>query len=117
MLADCNGVDIALDPFPHSGGITTCEALWMGVPVISLPGKTFAGRHSLSHLSNVGFTETVAGDVQEYVELAVQLAADIPKLAKWRGELRHRMTHSPLCDGQRFAESLMQALSYLCPGA
>ena len=53
----------------------------MGVPVITLPGKTFAGRHSLSHLSNAGFTETIAGDLPEYVAMAVQLAGDLPRLA------------------------------------
>ena len=67
MLADYNRLDLVLDPFPYSGGITTCEALWMGVPVITLPGKTFAGWHSLSHLSNVGFTDTLARDVADYV--------------------------------------------------
>ena len=110
MLADYNRLDLVLDPFPYSGGITTCEALWMGVPVITLPGKTFAGRHSLSHLSNVGFTDTLARDVADYVELAVQLAHDLPRLAKWRVELRGQVARSPLCDGPRFAANLMKAL-------
>ena len=110
MLAEYNRLDLVLDPFPYSGGITTCEALWMGVPVITLPGKTFAGRHSLSHLSNVGLTETVARDVAEYVELAVRLAHDLPRLAKWRAELRGQVASSPLCDGPRFAANLMKAL-------
>ncbi len=81
MLAEYNRLDLVLDPFPYSGGITTCEALWMGMPVITLPGKTFAGRHSLSHLSNVGLTETVARDVADYVELAVRIA---PTCRGWR---------------------------------
>ena len=78
-------VDLALDPFPFSGSATTCEALWMGVPVITCPGETFASRHSLSHLSNVGLTETIARDLDEYVELAVSLAGDLPRLAACAG--------------------------------
>ena len=109
-LAAYSQVDVALDPFPFSGSATTCEALWMGVPVITCPGETFASRHSLSHLSNVGLTETIARDLDEYVELAVSLAGDLPRLAGHAGGLRQRMAASPLCDGQRFAANLMRAL-------
>ena len=102
-LATYQQVDVALDPFPFSGSATTCEALWMGVPVVTCPGETFASRHSLSHLSNVGLTETIARDLDEYVELAVSLAGDLPRLAALRAGLRERMAASPLCDGKRFA--------------
>ena len=109
ILAEYNRLDLVLDPFPYSGGITTCEALWMGVPVITLPGKTFAGRHSLSHLSNVGMTETVAHDVADYVELAVHLAR--PAAAgEMAGGVAGQVAKSPLCDGPRFAANLMTAL-------
>ena len=110
LLGEYQKIDIALDPFPYSGGLTTCEALWMGVPVITCPGETFASRHSLSHLSNVGLTETVARDLADYVELASGLANDLPRLAKWRAELRERMAASPLCDGPGFAGNLMNQL-------
>lgn len=109
-LKEYHLIDLALDPFPFSGGATTCEALWMGVPVITCPGETFASRHSLSYLSNVGLTETVARDLSDYVELAVGLANDLPRLAKWRAELRERMARSPLCDGARFADNLLKIL-------
>lgn len=105
-----NCVDLALDPFPYSGGLTTCEALWMGVPVITCPGETFAARHSLSHLSNVGLQETVTGSLAEYVERAVTLAIDTRRLAELRAGLRDRMTQSPLCDAQRFTRNLVDAL-------
>jgi predicted O-linked N-acetylglucosamine transferase (SPINDLY family) len=106
LLAAYHHIDVALDPFPYSGGLTTCEALWMGVPVVTCPGPTFASRHSLSHLSNVGLTETIATDLDEYVELAVALAGDLPRLAALRSGLRDRMAASPLCDGPRFAANL-----------
>jgi predicted O-linked N-acetylglucosamine transferase (SPINDLY family) len=109
-LAEYSRIDIALDTFPYSGGLTTCEALWMGVPVITCPGETFASRHSFSHLSNIGLTETIARNRDEYIELAVTLAGDLPRLANLRGSLRDRMAASPLCDWQRFANNLMQLL-------
>jgi predicted O-linked N-acetylglucosamine transferase (SPINDLY family) len=109
-LAAYREVDIALDPFPFGGGITTCDALWMGVPVITYPGETFAGRHSLSHLANVGLTETIATTMEEYVELTVSLASDLARLSSLRAGLRERMAASPLCDGKRFAANLMRVV-------
>jgi len=110
LLRQYADVDIALDPLPCTGGLTTCEALWMGVPVVTCPGATFAGRHSLSHLSSVGLTETVARDLDEYVELAVSLAGDVQRLASIRARLRPQMAASALCDGPRFAKNLMTVL-------
>jgi predicted O-linked N-acetylglucosamine transferase (SPINDLY family) len=110
LLDTYNTIDLALDPFPYSGGLTTCEALWMGVPVVTWPGETFAGRHSLSHLSNVGLAETIAANEHEYIEVASRLAGDLPHLAALRAGLRDRMAHSPLCDGERFGRHLMALL-------
>ena len=109
-LAQYQRIDVALDAFPYNGGLTTCEALWMGVPVVTCPGETFASRHSLSHLSNVGLTDTIAGDLHQYVETAVALAGDLPRLAALRAGLRDRMAASPLCDGKRFAENFAEIL-------
>jgi predicted O-linked N-acetylglucosamine transferase (SPINDLY family) len=116
FLAAYSRIDLALDPFPYSGGLTTCEALRMGVPVLTFPGDTFAGRHSLSHLSNVGLTETIARDLDDYVELAVSLAGDLPRLAALRAGLRERMAASPLCDGKRFAADLAAILREIWGG-
>jgi len=109
-LAAYQQIDVALDPFPFNGGATTCEALWMGVPVITCPGETFASRHSLSHLSNIGLTETIACDVDDYVEIAVALANNPHRLAEIRSALRDQMAISPLCDGPRFAQKLTALL-------
>jgi protein O-GlcNAc transferase len=109
-LAQHGEVDIVLDPFPYAGGLTTCEALWMGVPVVTLAGETFAGRHSASHLHNCGLRQFVAGDSREYEEIAVAQAADVAALARLRAELRERVAASPLCDAPRFARNLAAAL-------
>jgi predicted O-linked N-acetylglucosamine transferase (SPINDLY family) len=105
-LAAYRAIDIALDPFPFGGGITTCDALWMGVPVVTCPGETFASRHGLTYLSTIGLTETIARDLDEYVEIAVTLANDLPRLASLRAGLRERVASSPLCDGKQFARDL-----------
>ena len=110
QLEEYNAVDLALDSFPYSGGLTTCEACWMGVPAITCPGETFASRHSPSHLSNVGLTDTITSDVGEYVLTAIQLASDLPRLAALRAGLRHRVAQSPLCDVGRFTGQLATAL-------
>ena len=109
LLAEYQRVDLALDPLPYNGGLTTCEALWMGVPVVTCPGQTFASRHSLSHLANIGLHETIAVDHEEYIDLAVALATDLPRLAGLRAGLARRMSASPLCDG-RFAADLTRVL-------
>lgn len=109
-LAEYGRIDVALDTFPYSGGLTTCEALWMGVPVITWPGQTFASRHSLSHLTNAGFTETIGRSLEEYVELAVAWAEDLPRLAEVRGKLRQQVAASRLCDAGRFAANFSSIL-------
>jgi protein O-GlcNAc transferase len=105
-------VDIVLDPFPYTGGLTTCEALWMGVPTITLPGEIFASRHSASHLSNVGLADWVTKSVDDYIGIAVARAGDLPALAELRGRLRSQVRQSPLCDAPRFARGLSAALRH-----
>jgi protein O-GlcNAc transferase len=112
FLGECNQVDIVLDPFPYSGGLTTCEALWMGVPTVTLPGEIFALRHSASHLSNVGLADWVAADLDLYIDLALARAADPDALATLRAGLRSRVKASPLCDAPRFGRHLGAALRH-----
>lgn len=112
LLAQYNDIDIVLDPFPYSGGLTTCEALWMGVPTITTPGETFSARHSMSHLNNVGLPDWIAPSVDAYIDQATHRAADIPALAALRASLRSRMKASPLCDAPRFGRHLGEALRY-----
>jgi protein O-GlcNAc transferase len=112
FLQEYNDIDMVLDPFPYSGGLTTCEALWMGVPTITLPGETFASRHSLSHLSNAGLADWVAGDVAAYIDMAVARARDVPALARLRAGLRARVKASPLCDARRFGGHLGDAMRF-----
>jgi predicted O-linked N-acetylglucosamine transferase (SPINDLY family) len=102
-------IDIALDPFPCGGGITTCDALWMGVPVVSLVGNTAVGRAGFSILSNVGLPELAARDTEQYVDIAVAMAQDLPRLADLRTTLRDRMRNSPLMDASRFARNVEAA--------
>ena len=112
FIREYNDIDIVLDPFPYTGGLTTCEALWMGVPTVTVPGEIFASRHSMSHLSNAGLADWVAPDVAAYVELAVAKASDLPALAALRSGLRARVKASPLCDAPRFGRSLGAALRF-----
>ena len=77
MLAAYGEVDVALDPMPYSGGLTTLESLWMGVPVVTLPGRRFCARHSLSHVTVLGHPEWAAEDAGGYIRIAAGFAADI----------------------------------------
>jgi protein O-GlcNAc transferase len=108
-LALYHGVDVALDPFPYNGTTTTCEALWMGVPVISLAGRVHAGRVGLSLLTHTGLADWTAATPDDYVRLAVNAAHDLPRLADLRRKLRDRLRVSPLCDAPRFTRSLEDA--------
>lgn len=105
-------VDIALDPFPYSGGLSTCEALWMGVPTVTLPGPGFASRHTLSHQENAGLSGWAAASPPEYVALAAQRASNLGELAALRAGLRRRVLASPLCDAARFGRGLGAALRH-----
>ncbi|WP_437612089.1 O-linked N-acetylglucosamine transferase family protein [Erwinia sp. V71] len=110
LLATYNDIDIALDPWPYSGGLTTCEAMAMGVPVVTLPGPTFAGRHSASHLVHGGMPELVAGSWQQYIDIATGMANDTDSLVIIRQHLRDVLLQSPVCDGQRFAQHFSDAM-------
>ena len=108
-LALYNQVDIGLDAFPYSGQTSTCEALWMGVPVVTLAGETYVSRAGVSLLARVGLTELIAHTPQRYVDVAVQLASDRDRLSSIRGSLRSQTADSPLCDGQAFTRALEDA--------
>ncbi|MBM3485984.1 MAG: tetratricopeptide repeat protein [Alphaproteobacteria bacterium] len=109
FLATYDEIDIALDTFPYSGAMTTFEALWMGVPVVSLYVDRMVGRQSASILAAAGHAGLVAPDDDTYVAHAVRLAADLGALARMRAGLRGRVAASPLCDGIAFARDLEAA--------
>ncbi|MDB5294203.1 MAG: domain/SEC-C motif domain protein, partial [Phycisphaerales bacterium] len=102
-LAAYAKVDLMLDPFPYNGTTTTCEALWMGVPVIALAGTRHAGRVGASLLTAAGLPELVAPTLEAYARTAVVLARDVPRLAHLRRTLRGRLAASPLMDEAGFA--------------
>jgi predicted O-linked N-acetylglucosamine transferase (SPINDLY family) len=103
-------VDIALDTWPCSGGITSAEAIWMGVPVVTLPSDRFAGRITADLLQTLGHPEWVASDRAEYVSRVVALGQDRERLIALRRDLRPRFVESPLCDGADLARALSAAM-------
>ncbi len=103
-------VDIALDPFPFVGCNATFQALWMGVPVVTLAGERFIARMGAGFLPLVGLDRLVAADHRSYVDIAAGLANDLPALAALRATLRDRVIASPLCDAHNYAKSLVAAL-------
>lgn len=102
-------IDIGLDPFPYNGGITTCDMMWMGMPIVTLSGRTAVGRGGRSILCNVGLPELVAHSLEEYVKIAIELAGDRARLAEIRRGLRERMRNSPLMNAARFARNVEAA--------
>ena len=109
LLALYGMIDIALDPFPFCGGISSLEALWMGVPVVTLEQPTLAGRQTLSFLRNAGLDELVAPDEDAYVAIARRLASDLDALEALCAGLRDRMVLSPVLDGAAFTKDLEAA--------
>lgn len=108
-LASYHEVDLALDPFPYGGGATTADALWMGVPVVSLRGKRFSGRLSASILEAAGLGDLATRSMDDYIRIAVDLARDPARLAMLRQGLRSRVLASPLCDAERFTTEMEAA--------
>jgi len=109
-LAAYHQVDIALDPFPFPGGTTTVEALWMGIPVLTLAGERFLSRQGVGLLMNAGLPEWVAADPDDYVARAVSHAGDLHALALLRAGLRQQVLASPIFDAPRFAQHFEAAL-------
>lgn len=109
-LAAYQRVDIGLDPFPFPGGTTTAEALWMGVPVLTLSGERFLSRQGVGLLMNAGLPEWVASDHADYFGRAVAHAANLKRLAELRGGLRNQVLSSPVFDAARFARHFEAAL-------
>lgn len=110
LLAAYGEVDICLDTYPYSGGLTTIEALWQGVPVVTLAGERFCSRHSLAHLTHCGLSGLVCSTPKEYVATCVRLAGDRPALAELRAGLRRRLLDSPILDGAAFARGFEDAV-------
>jgi protein O-GlcNAc transferase len=109
-LGEYQQTDIALDPFPFNGGTTSCDAIWMGAPVVTLRGRTAVGRAGTSILSNLKLEELIAAGVEQYISIAARLAADLPRLANLRDTLRDRMKQSPLMDAPGFARDMETVL-------
>lgn len=108
-LATYRQVDIALDSFPYNGTTTTCEALWMGVPVVAIAGRMHAGRVGVSLLSQVGLDTLIADTPDEYTRIASSLTRNISELATLCASLRPRMESSPLCNEKCFAADVEAA--------
>ena len=102
-------IDIALDPFPYCGVTTSVEALWMGVPVLTLMGDHFVSRTGGSLLSSLGMSEWIAGSPADYVEKSKTLASDLAGLSTLRANLRDQLLASPICDAPWFARNLEKA--------
>ncbi len=110
LLKEYAEIDIALDPFPFTGGLSSCEALWMGVPVVTFPQSRVVSRQGFAFLSAIGLPELAAVDGDDYVRIAVELAGDRERLAATRNGMRKRMRASPLMDVSGFTHRLEQCL-------
>jgi predicted O-linked N-acetylglucosamine transferase (SPINDLY family) len=103
------GIDLALDPFPHGGGMTTLDALWMGVPVVTFPGRTISSRLAAATLTAASLSDFIAPDLQGYVALAIAKARNLPALAALRARLPARMQATAFGDPMRYARAVEAA--------
>ena len=110
VLLQYADIDIALDPFPFTGGMTSCESLWMGVPVITWPQSRVVSRQTFALLNQIGLPELAAKDAEDYVRVAVELANNSQRLMHLRQTLRQRMQASPLCDVAGFTQNLEETI-------
>jgi predicted O-linked N-acetylglucosamine transferase (SPINDLY family) len=110
FLGQYGEVDAILDTTPYSGGLTTCESLLMGVPVLTVPGDRFCGRHAAAHLINGGYPDGVAKDVNDLIAKAKSFAADPTAVAALRGDIRKAFLASRVCDVAAFAKEFYGAL-------
>jgi predicted O-linked N-acetylglucosamine transferase (SPINDLY family) len=108
MLAEYNAIDIALDPFPFNGGLTTAEALAMGVPVVTLKGERPIGRQGASLLTSANCKDLIATTTQGYIDLCVKLASQPMQLPAWRHRIAERLETSPLLNGPKFASQFLE---------
>jgi protein O-GlcNAc transferase len=106
FLRKLQQVDITLDPHPVNGATTTCESLWLGVPVLTLVGERFLSRAGLSVLSAAGLPEFAAPTPEDFIAVASELAHDLPRLAAIRAGMRERLRRAPLLDQARFTRDL-----------
>lgn len=110
-LATYRRIDVGLDTFPVNGHTTSLDATWMGVPVVTMPGRHALGRAGVCLMENLGLQELVAPDEAAFVETCARLAGDLPRLAGLRATLRGRLERSPLMDGPRFARAMEGSLA------
>ncbi len=112
-LAAYGQVDLALDPFPHGGGVTALDGLWMGVPVVTLLGERIPARMGASILTTLGLPEFIAGTAEEYVAMAVRQARDLGGLERLRAGLRERLRGSVLCDHRAYCRAVETAYRWM----
>ena len=109
-LDSYNRIDIGLDPFPYPGGTTSYEALWMGVPILTMKGSNYVSHFGESIMHNAGLSDWIAANEDEYIAKAIALSGDLESLANLRSSLRARVLASPLFDAKRFAQDFEDAL-------
>jgi predicted O-linked N-acetylglucosamine transferase (SPINDLY family) len=108
-LAAYHRIDLGLDTFPYNGHTTSLDSAWMGVPVVTLVGSTMVGRAGLSQSMNLGLPELIAHTPEQYIQIATELAHDLPRLSRLRETMRERMLASPLMDAPLFTRNIEAA--------